>query len=87
MLGHVCQLNYVGGGCLVYQKSSGEAASIAFLKAQGYLRIGQEVVFSIHEGAEAVDVRPADDLPIERTTTVKLQPQVKQLQRKNAKVS
>lgn len=80
MLGHVCQLNYAGGGRLVCQKSSGERAFIPFLKAQGYLRIGQEVVFSINDGAEAVDIRPVDDLPIE-TTTVKLS-KVRQLQRK-----
>ena len=58
--GTVCQLNYYGGGRLQYQDSCGKSLHLSFEKAP-YLRVGQQVSFSINQGAgcdEAINVVP-----------------------------
>ena len=59
--GTICQLNYYGGGRLQYQDSYGKSSHLPFEKAP-YLRVGQQVSFSIHHGPagrdEAINVVP-----------------------------
>jgi len=58
--GTVCLLNYYGGGRLQYQDSCGKSIHLSFDKAP-YLRIGQQVSFSINHSPgydEAINVVP-----------------------------
>lgn len=58
MLGHVCQLNYHGGGMVAHHVENGKWASLQF-RTGPYLKVGQAVTFSIVDGA-AVDILAVD---------------------------
>ena len=58
-LGHVCQLNYDGGGRVLLETLNGDCCSLSFVRGP-YLQIGQRVSFSIltlSGQTEAIDVQ------------------------------
>ena len=58
-LGHVCQLNYDGGGRVLLETLNGDCCSLSFVRGP-YLQIGQRVSFSILTLSgqnEAIDVQ------------------------------
>ena len=63
-MGTICQLNYYGGGYVQYQDFCGKSLCLSFVKAP-YLRVGQQVSFSISPSPsyEAIDVVPLDPEP------------------------
>ena len=68
-LGTICQLNYYGGGRLQYQDSCGKSLHLSFEKAP-YLRVGQQVSFSINHSPgrdEATNVVPFNSSQTEAT--------------------
>ena len=68
-LGTICQLNYYGGGRLQYQDSCGNSLHLSFEKAP-YLRVGQQVSFSINHSPgrdEATNVVPMNSSQTEAT--------------------
>ena len=69
-MGTICQLNYYGGGYVQYQDFCGKSLCLSFVKAP-YLRVGQQVSFSISpsQSYEAIDVVPLD--PEQQTATPK----------------
>ena len=69
--GTICQLNYYGGGRLQYQDSCGTCVHLPFEKAP-YLRVGQQVSFSIHHNPgrdEAINVVPMNFSQTEVSTS------------------
>ena len=79
--GTICQLNYYGGGRLQYQDSCAKCVHLPFEKAP-YLRVGQQVSFSINHSAgrdEAINVVPMN---LSQTEATSLSTEVMQVTRK-----